>query len=392
MLAASAQQTSDCWSAVLADFALAHVAIVGGATLSELQRDLLAVTSHRLSPSEFRQQLAAGIALLQQQRLVKENRGRFAATQLGAETAQTRLGWRSMPEAWPDLRDTYLTAQALGMSDAPHTRIRMLRRPDGLRAAILQTHFGLRMRRVPTAARVRAELAGYALKQAFGNKLPDEVRPRGAFDAKSSRLLAAQLSRRPRDFGSDARLVAALAAEVMETPQTDVASLRLAVFRRYVNGRLEPLNVKQAANAKISTAHAAIPSRKVREAPERPDVAQFAAAVLASAEACAAGGGSPGRRKVFICEVWDEIQKRYPRWHLNEVEFKGMLTEAHRTGHLSLANADLKSKDRAGAFQRSAVNFRNTVWHFVRLAPANLADATHDHAVPVAAAPGNEES
>lgn len=385
MLAVNAQHISHRWPAVLADLALAHVAVEGGATQSELQRDLLSFVAHRLSPSEFREQLAIGLGLLSRQRLIMDARGRCTVTPLGGETAQTRLGWRSMPSNWPEVRDTYLTALALGMSGVPQTRIRMLRRPDGLRAAVLQVHFGLRMRRVPTAARVRAELAGYALKQAFGNTLPDEVRPRGAFDAKSSRLLAAQLSRRPRDFGSDARLIAALAAEVMETPQTDVASLRLAVFRRYVSSNAAGLD--GTAPDATTMPDAGARQASTRRPPERPDMAQFTSSVLSAAEACANSCNGRSRRKVLICDVWDTIRERHPNWQLNEVEFKGMLTEAHRTGHLSLANADLKTKDQASAFQRSAVNFRNTVWHFVRLAPQQPDEAAYK-----LDAPGNEGS
>jgi hypothetical protein len=65
--------------------------------------------------------------------------------------------------------------------------------------------------------------------------------------------------------------------------------------------------------------------------------------------------------------AWRNVQERYPEWGLTEIEFKAMLTEAHRTGHIVLANADLKNKDNARDIQDSAISFKNTVWHFIRI-------------------------
>ena len=45
-----------------------------------------------------------------------------------------------------------------------------------------------------------------------------------------------------------------------------------------------------------------------------------------------------------------------------------MLTEAHRTGLVMLANADLKDKKALKDLQDSAVVYKNTVWHYVRAA------------------------
>ena len=44
-----------------------------------------------------------------------------------------------------------------------------------------------------------------------------------------------------------------------------------------------------------------------------------------------------------------------------------MLAEAHRLGALVLANADLKDKKNMAAIESSAVPYKNTVWHFVRV-------------------------
>ena len=69
----------------------------------------------------------------------------------------------------------------------------------------------------------------------------------------------------------------------------------------------------------------------------------------------------------MISRVWRSIAEAHPGWGLSPIEFKVMLAEAHRTGHLVLATADLKDKRQLKELQESAVNYKNTVWHLVRL-------------------------
>ena len=87
--------------------------------------------------------------------------------------------------------------------------------------------------------------------------------------------------------------------------------------------------------------------------------------VLSAAGARAEGW--PGNRKAFISHVWTAVQEAHPEWGLTDIEFKAMLAEAHRTGHVVLANADLKDKRSMKDLQDSAVAYKNTVWHFVRV-------------------------
>jgi hypothetical protein len=44
-----------------------------------------------------------------------------------------------------------------------------------------------------------------------------------------------------------------------------------------------------------------------------------------------------------------------------------MLAGAHRAGQLVLASADLKNKRDIKEFEDSAILYKNTVWHFVRV-------------------------
>ena len=80
------------------------------------------------------------------------------------------------------------------------------------------------------------------------------------------------------------------------------------------------------------------------------------------------GEGWEGNRKAFINRVWATINDENTRTgDSTEIEFKAMLAEAHRTGHIVLSNADLKSKSNAQDLQESAVTYMNTVWHYVRV-------------------------
>ena len=44
-----------------------------------------------------------------------------------------------------------------------------------------------------------------------------------------------------------------------------------------------------------------------------------------------------------------------------------MLTEAHRTGLLTLVTADLKNARTLKDLQESAISYKNTIWHFIRV-------------------------
>jgi hypothetical protein len=97
----------------------------------------------------------------------------------------------------------------------------------------------------------------------------------------------------------------------------------------------------------------------------RPDLPTFANAVRAHALDRAMGWA--GNRKAFISHIWSTVAEKRRDWGLTEIEFKCMLAEAHRAGHIVLANADLKDAATIKDVQASAVSFKNAVFHFVRV-------------------------
>ena len=77
--------------------------------------------------------------------------------------------------------------------------------------------------------------------------------------------------------------------------------------------------------------------------------------------------GWSGDRKAYISRVWRTVREQRPEWGLSEIEFKCMLAEAHRSGQIALANADLKDGSNIKDVQESAVIYRNAVFHFIRV-------------------------
>ncbi|MDX2306872.1 MAG: hypothetical protein NW216_01400 [Hyphomicrobium sp.] len=362
------------------DLVLARICCEGGATRAEIVRDVGALCAHRLSPGEWRALADAACAWLVATGLATEQRSRLGATEVGAAEAarQLRLDGKSAL-SWLEVRDVVLVARALGAEGESLGRLRALADPDALRTHILQRAFGLKGKRNVPAAKLRAQLAIVALERAFGNKIKAGIGKGERLPSKAARALAAQLSKSPREFATDQKLVAALAAEVVGAAQPEPDALRAAILKRHVTGLFEkagPLDSPPAEIAQRSeqisptpverkNLPAAANDREPKAAgqpPPRPGLADFSDAVLKAAAARAQGWPS----RAFICHVWDAIRTDYADWSLSEIEFKAMLAEAHRQGTVKLATADLKSK--SAEFQRSETPFgANTMMHYVRV-------------------------
>lgn len=373
-----AEPRDDAVAPAIGLMVLARAATEHGATQAEIVRDLAPYVGHKLAPAAWRETVARSITGLAVQGLAGVTRNRVELTTAGRKAVQKELGGRPLPRVWGEIRDVRLIARALGIETEANARIKRLAKPDGLRAAILQRGYGLKLRGAASPARLRQALAVVALERAFGNTLKGSIGSRTGLSAKAGRLLAGQLSHRPRDFGTDSRLVAALAAEQVGAFQTDADALRTAILRNFVTQSLSPSSsAPAAAAAKPAVPKVVAPAarqtavvvpgpRPARPAAaNRPDLEGFAGVVLKAAAAHAEGW--PGNRKAFISRVWLAIEAQYPEWGLTEIEFKAMLAEAHRTGHVVLANADLKDKKSLKDLQDSAVAYKNTVWHFIRV-------------------------
>jgi hypothetical protein len=365
---------------------LARASVDGGVTRADLARDLGLMSAHRLTPGELRAVLDTVVKSTVAQGLAIDTRNRLTLTETGTAAAHAALGLRlsNRPARsnWSDVRDQRLIAVALGIENEAASKLKLLMRPDGLRAAVLQKAYNLPTRSRASPARLRAELAVCALHRAFGNTIKGALDAGEGLSAKAGRLLAGQLAQKPRDFGTDARLITALAAEAIGSPQTDADALRATILRKFV-GELMPPAPTSIATATLVSSDSTAPVRASPPvqadvkaasvvqpnarpaAANRPDLAGFAKVVKTIA--CDRAEGWPGNRKAYISDVWLALRTSQPAWGLTEIEFKGMLAEAHRTGHVVLANADLKDRRSLPRIQQSAIAFKNTVLHFVRV-------------------------
>lgn len=368
-------------------------AVSGGATRAELARDLRAMVAPDQAPAAWRRATDGEVAGLLRLRLVEETKGRIKTTEAGSAHAASWLGAPLAVRAtWQDVREGPLTAKALSLDPASKAVVKALANADNLRGYIVQRAYGLIDGKAVSLAKLRAGLAVRALERAFGNQIKSGFGSGDGLAAKPSRMLAGQLLKTPRDCGTDGRLIATLAAEHLGTRNAEAETLRAALLRRDYIARLEafdaPVKTRSAAAAPQQVAAAPPAQTQTVQAllqPEakpvvandagragerplpagRPDLKGFIKHVQAAAARRAEGW--PGNRKAFISHVWQEIKSVHASWALSEIEFKGMLAEAHRTGGLVLANADLKDKKHIQEFENSAIQYKNTVWHFVRV-------------------------
>lgn len=376
--------------------ALVLVRIASGpADATTVARDTWRLASATLSADRWAAEVDGILERFEVDHLVSRQGPRvFTATPDGLRRATAFLGGRgdkALAGGWASVRDGALVAAAVGLAGAPAKRQKGIDKIDGLRTAIVVDVWGLKIKGVPSASRVRSALALVALERAFGNSVKGALGAKTDLSAKASRLLAAQLSKSPRDYGTDARLVAALAAEAVGVAKSDLTALRLGAIRRFISGsdvaapttkggRRKPKSVpapslpesNEAERVAAPVAIAPVPDVSAPEpkpiavvAPARPDPKSFAAAVLDAAAQKAEGWA--GNRRAFISSVWSLVRERHPEWRISEIEFKSMLTEAHRIGLVVLANADLKDKRHLAEIQASAIPYKNTVWHYIRV-------------------------
>ncbi|MBS0252351.1 MAG: hypothetical protein JSR78_14935 [Proteobacteria bacterium] len=365
------------------DLLLLRIA-VGSATRADLQRDVAPLMASKISGLEFRRSAELALSTLAGAQLVSEAKGgRLTATDKGRQVAEARFAAsRTFPATWSDAKTSLMLA-ALSATDTPSLR-KGLARPEGLAALIIQRHFGKTTARVLSPADLRSELAIIALERAFGNKIKTGFGKSAGLPAKAGRLLAGQLFRSPREISTDGKLVIQLASEIVGAREGSLTALELALLRTLLapkeeNVRAETSRQQQRAEPAKRPAVRAQPPKPANDrlpldetqpppAPRvvsPPDIQEFCQAVVDAARPVAEGW--PGNRKAFISLVWKAIRNARPDWGLSEIAFKGMLAEAHRSGRLELATADLKDGRDLKSLEDSKILYKNTVWHFVRV-------------------------
>ena len=357
--------------AALDELVLARIACSGGASRAQIVRDLGPLMGGKLSGAPWKTAADTALARLMMNGQVRDARGRLRLTEPGEAAVAGYFGEKEAhARTWNDQRDIWLVAKALGVDASKPALRSALSRPDGLSALVVQQAFGLAVRQALSPSKLRAALALVALERAFGDNVKEGLGKGSALSAKAGRVLAGQLLQKPRELPTDTRLIAALGADQAGVQRFDAEALRLAVLRRLASADA-PIGQQPASKPALrAVRESETPPPKAltpqaEEAPQRPGLALFSAGVLSAARTRAEGW--PGARKAFISRVWDAIRTSHPDWGLSEIDFKDMLAGAHRAGQLVLAGADLKNKQNIKELEDSAILYKNTVWHYVRV-------------------------
>ena len=348
----------------IADLVLLRVA-AAPASRAELQRDLAALVVPKIPGTVFRRTAEMAIGTHVAQQLISEAKSRLTATAAGLKAANSLIALGT--SGWDGVCRTLL-CRALGLGAPAPAIDKAFDRPEGLAALVLQQHFKLPIAKVLSPTTLRAELAVVALERAFGNKIKTGLGKGSGLPGKAGRVLAGQLFKSPREVATDGKLILALAAEISGATDQSLEALRLAVLRRLTVERVDRVLDKARAPSPTPDNDAAPLGLTPALTPRtivRPDMAEFSGAVIDAARPVSEGW--PGNRKAFISLVWKAIRSARPEWELSEIVFKSMLAEAHRSGAVVLAGADLKDKCNLKELEDSKILYKNTVWHFVRV-------------------------
>lgn len=371
----AAKQTAKLDRDRLRDMVLLRLAAAGKAVARDaIAKEFAPLAAHLVPADEWTALIERDLAALADAGLAIVKTVGVETTEAGLKRAAIVLGGRgAFPKSWPEARDVRLVAKALGLESEAPAKLKKLAKPDGLRAAILIKTFDLKIRGAASPVRLRTALAKVALARAFGQDEGGVEDGKTGLSAKDGRSLASRLGREPAKYRTDARLIAGLVADIVGAAKVDMSALQTAIFRRYLTkGDAPPpaqpkrkLKIVAKATVPATTSAPQVSRSSLPQQQARPSLDLFVSDVLRMAAMSAEGFA--GNRKTFISRLWRSIMTERAHWGLSEVEFKCMLTEAHRLGQLVLANADLRDDRNLEDVQKSAVSYRNAVFHYVRV-------------------------
>ena len=222
------------------ELVLCRVADAKGATRSEILRDIGALTSHKLSPSELRRSLDRALARNRRIRPCNGDRAqRYKLTGIKAARLRRTAISVDVHTTWRLERNSRRPPRRSWRSDLHEQsgNANQSRRahPDGLRAAILQQ--ALRPAGpAPTDGIAAAQRTCRGRAEAGIRQQDQErhrIRPRAQRPCRQECLPASWPSGHATSEPTHASL-AALAAEACGSTQTDAASLRTAILRNAV--------------------------------------------------------------------------------------------------------------------------------------------------------------
>ena len=141
---------------------LARIACEEGASRGELLRE---IGPYAGDENATRLAVERELAQLIRDSQAIELKARFTASPDGVVGLLGELGLKALPGTWVEMLEVRLVAKALGIEREPSARLKVLGKPDVLRAEVLIHGYGLQLRGTASATRVRAALALIALER-----------------------------------------------------------------------------------------------------------------------------------------------------------------------------------------------------------------------------------
>lgn len=308
----------------------------GEGSRANLKAALEGLVSHRLSPGEWASELDQRLGSLEKDDLVRRVRTTgVALTDSGRREAFRALGVEALPSktTWTSIRETYLIARALELEPTSAAAVKRLAGADGLRAAILQTHFDLAPGEPLTLSRA---LEGVAWKQ-LGEPTGQPFTKNAVLTLLLNRALAGA-----KPLGLE-KVKQQLPAKLAGARRSDAGEIRRAILRKWLDTDAAP-RAPQADSSGTS---------------DEP-LNAFAARISRAARSLKKGRF--GDNKVFIAHVWDALGGS----GLSLDNFKRRLIDAHRANLLVLSRADLVEAMDPNDVAASEARYLNATFHFIR--------------------------
>jgi hypothetical protein len=316
---------------------LARLSVAGKSPRSSIvSAALFAFVTTQLTPAEWRQRFADLIHSLREKGLVEDET--LALTTTGWLRLQKSLGLSARPstKTWRAFTKKYLPRLIGPRTGAP---------PNADLALLVLSE---RLRIPSEAARTPARLVNSWLRNVYGIRSSQVT-----LGALRAALLARELGV-PTRADLD-RVVRVGAAKLAGAPRADRQELTRALTTRWLAGGQSIHGGEREAEATLSGdvgSSAAASSgliHKIKEAARRADARHF------------------GPDKVFIASVWDALRNDPDVSSLGEGGFKRALIDAHRTGALVLARADLVAAMDPDDVAASETHHLNATYHFIQL-------------------------
>lgn len=318
---------------------------------SKIRDDLYGFVQDDISASDWKSLFSETLErLLADQFVAKSPLG---LTDAGRERALQFLGVSSLPAniRWPQLRDVFLLAKALGLPPDSADVRQAVKQPERLRGLVIKQEHNLPTAELPTLTQATDALAWRKL----GVETDEPFNQKNVLRF----LLGQDLKQRTRL--SPPQLRNQFAAQALGLARGDTRTIRWTVLRKWAT----ELAGAPPEKATHGTEQETTPDETDRPQPTPLDLDEFARQVTDTAKSVE--NGRFGDHKVFINHVWHRMKDTPVCRSLDLQQFKRHLADANNRELLALTRADLVGAMDSHDVQESETKYLDDVFHFIKI-------------------------